>query len=118
MERPLKPCPEPGCPNLVRSRNGSARCELHTTPNPYDGAWRAVRAEHLTWFPWCQRCQMRPAREVDHIVPIRSGGARLDHVNLRSLCVPCHRAITPREYHVRPLVNYRRSRERVNRARS
>jgi 5-methylcytosine-specific restriction protein A len=118
MERPLHPCPEPGCPNLVRSRNRSARCELHRVVNPYDADWRRVRSEHLTWFPWCQLALCRaPAREVDHIIPVRAGGARLDHRNLRSLCIDCHRKITPREYDVRPRANFRRSRERAHRPR-
>lgn len=30
------------------------------------------------------------AQEVDHIIPISKGGARLDHSNLQSLCKSCH----------------------------
>lgn len=31
---------------------------------------------------------------VDHIIPIKAGGARLDPRNLRPLCWPCHDRIT------------------------
>lgn len=118
MHKPLKPCPEPGCPNLMATTaSRSARCPEHTTKSPYDRTWAKVRERKLRTNPRCERCRVAPAREVDHIVPLRAGGARLDPRNLRSLCVDCHRKVTPREYTVRPRANYRRSRERVNRAR-
>ena len=118
MDKPLKGCPEPGCPNLVvTTSNRSARCAEHATPSPYDHEWRELRAWKLTNYPWCERCRAASAREVDHIIAIRSGGARLDPRNLRSLCVDCHRRVTPREYTVRPRANYRRSRERAHRPR-
>lgn len=116
MERPLKPCPEPGCPNLIRAHDHRARCDLHRTASPYDHAWQRVRAEHLEMEPRCRLCGIG-AVEVDHIIPVRAGGARLDHANLRSVCVNCHHRITPREYTVRPTANYRRSRERRHRPR-
>jgi 5-methylcytosine-specific restriction protein A len=37
------------------------------------------------------------ARVVDHVVPIKDGGARLDWANLESLCVPCHNRKTATE---------------------
>ena len=118
MDKPLKPCPEPGCPNLVvTTTSRSARCAEHSTPSPYDHDWRVLRAHKLTVNPLCELCKRSAAREVDHIIPIKAGGARLDPRNVRSLCTPCHKRITPREYTVRPRANYRRSRERVNRPR-
>jgi 5-methylcytosine-specific restriction protein A len=33
---------------------------------------------------------VEPARVVDHITPIKKGGARLDPANFQSLCNPCH----------------------------
>lgn len=33
---------------------------------------------------------MTVASMVDHIVPLRAGGARLDPRNLESQCYPCH----------------------------
>jgi 5-methylcytosine-specific restriction protein A len=38
------------------------------------------------------------AVEVDHIVPIREGGARLDANNLQPLCHTCHSRKTMLEY--------------------
>lgn len=38
----------------------------------------------------CEHCQVRPSRLVDHIVPLRAGGARLELENLQALCVACH----------------------------
>lgn len=65
----------------------------HERPSPsargYDREWQRVRAEHLRHEPFCRICK-HPATQVDHIVPIRKGGHRLDHANLQSLCVACH----------------------------
>lgn len=118
MDKPLKPCPEPGCPNLIRTGlHHSARCPDHMTKSPYDAAWRRRRKEKLARDPWCQGCGVFPADEVDHIVPVRAGGSKLAWSNLRSLCLDCHRKVTPREYHFRRKSIYWRSRERTNRAR-
>lgn len=42
----------------------------------------------------CAHCatigRVEPATEVDHVVPIRRGGARLDPANLQALCKRCH----------------------------
>jgi 5-methylcytosine-specific restriction endonuclease McrA len=40
---------------------------------------------------------MTPAAMVDHIVPIRQGGAALDMNNLQSLCWSCHCAKSIKE---------------------
>jgi len=37
----------------------------------------------------CRRCGDW-GKEVDHIVPIRAGGAMWDENNLQVLCTPCH----------------------------
>lgn len=42
--------------------------------------------------------RVTPATEVDHIVPLRQGGARLDRSNLQSLCRPCHAQKTRSDY--------------------
>jgi 5-methylcytosine-specific restriction protein A len=109
VDKPFKPCPELWCPNLVQSNHGSARCPEHTTRSPYDHQWAELASAYLRTHPRCQRCHSAPAREVDHIIPLKLGGARLDPHNLRGLCVSCHRSVTPREY------QKRRSRERVHR---
>lgn len=45
----------------------------------------------------CQTCGQW-GNEVDHIVPIRHGGAMWDAANLQVLCSPCHVRKTRREY--------------------
>jgi 5-methylcytosine-specific restriction protein A len=92
VDKPLRPCAVPGCPVLHRTG-----CPVHSTTNggrrsPYDHEWRKVRDAFLAAHPWCWCGAL--AREVDHLIPIRMGGARLDPANLRSLCHPHHSAVT------------------------
>ncbi len=51
--------------------------------------------------PLCTACQalgrLFAAKVVDHIVPIKDGGARFDRANLQPLCVACHNRKTARE---------------------
>ena len=47
--------------------------------------------------PICEHCQVAPSRMVDHIVPLRAGGARLELGNLQALCLSCHAAKTRSE---------------------
>lgn len=43
----------------------------------------------------CQLCGSLPSKpRVDHIVPLASGGGN-EASNLRLLCLPCHRRLTP-----------------------
>jgi hypothetical protein len=53
--------------------------------------------------PLCREClrgdHLTLATEVDHIVPMRQGGARLDRANLQPLCGNCHRRKTRAETH-------------------
>ena len=72
----------------------------HTRPREsphrrgYGAAWRKARAYQLRTEPLCRHCatigRVEPATEVDHVVPIRRGGARLDPANLQALCKRCH----------------------------
>ena len=93
-------CKHPGCTaNAVR---GSFSCSAHqqaartyddtrasASARGYDRRWRKVRRIQLQREPLCSHCG-DVAREVDHIVPIADGGARLDLRNLQSLCKSCH----------------------------
>ena len=60
----------------------------------YDSSWRHVRLTILRRDGYL--CQIRGPRctgeatEVDHIVPIIVGGARLDPANLRGSCQNCN----------------------------
>ena len=97
MDKALRPCPEPGCPNLT---DRAAGCATHRAQSPkhtlYDAVWRAFAAAYLRGHPTCEMCRRRPARETHHkqslaIAPHR----RLDKTNVIALCHDCHRAVTP-----------------------
>ncbi|MCA9312292.1 MAG: HNH endonuclease [Phycisphaerales bacterium] len=71
----------------------------------YDRGWQHLRRWFLMRHPLCQHCQRdgrtTPATEVDHVVPIRAGGARLDQANLQALCKSCHSRKTVRDQRAR-----------------
>lgn len=100
-------CTYPGCNALIPVTQ--RRCPRHpypprpkglrenrpsSTARGYDDDWRHLRRSYLARHPFCEgrwRCRGDPAQEVDHRIPIRSGGARLDPANLQALCGPCHK---------------------------
>jgi 5-methylcytosine-specific restriction endonuclease McrA len=73
----------------------------------YDRRWSDYARDWLVRFPWCgqrqdgalhadhSRCVQRGERQraqlVDHIMPLRAGGAKLDPHNHQSLCRGCNR---------------------------
>jgi len=62
---------------------------------PYNTkTWRKLREIQLNKYPLCADCEkrgrLRGAEEVDHIIPIKAGGAVFDPENLQSLCRRCH----------------------------
>ena len=60
--------------------------------------WRRVRVEVLNRDNWqCVQCGARGSLEVDHITPVRKGGAEYDLGNLQSLCKRCHSVKTQSE---------------------
>ena len=63
----------------------------------YGAMWQRARIMQLHAEPLCRHCMERDGRvttatQVDHIVPLVDGGARLDPANFQSLCTPCHNA--------------------------
>lgn len=74
----------PHRPNLPQ-----AQARPTTAQRGYDSVWRALRLMVLRREPLCRRCG-HEASQVDHIRPIRQGGARLDPENLQALCHSCH----------------------------
>ena len=104
--KPLKPCAVSGCPNLT----SGTYCEKHRKERNIQYSrfnrdaelnrfykskeWRELRRSYLDGHPLCAMClkegRYTTATIVDHIVPIRQGGARLDINNLQSLCLSCH----------------------------
>ena len=105
-KRPKVPCAYPGCPELVEQ----GYCEMHKKKrdqeyNKYgrdeftkffykSKEWLILRAQQLKLQPFCEEClkqgKVKRAKIVDHIIPIKQGGAKLDLANLQSLCWSCH----------------------------
>jgi 5-methylcytosine-specific restriction protein A len=109
------PCRYPGCAAVlaipgycavhqarVHRDYGRARRVFDSEVGFYQSArWRSVRAAFLRGQPMCVACEaagsLVPARVVDHVVPIKDGGARFEASNLQGLCVSCHNRKTARE---------------------
>ena len=66
-------------------------------------AWRALRGKYIKENPLCAECKrlgvITPGTVIDHIVPIRKGGAALDERNLQTLCTRHHAIKTGKEQH-------------------
>lgn len=112
---PKKPCAHPTCPELIEK--GQSYCTQHRkernrqykrdrqdkeTQKIYTSTrWRKIREIKLKKNPLCQDCQdegvIKVADVVDHITPIKQGGAVWSMDNLRSLCVRHHNIKTARE---------------------
>ena len=109
------PCRYPGCAAVLATPGycdrhrvavhrdyGRARRGFDTELGFYKSAqWRAVRAVFLREHPVCSLCAARgrvvAAVVVDHVVPVKDGGARFDVANLQALCVTCHNRKTAQE---------------------
>ena len=61
--------------------------------------WARLRREVLDRDGWrCVKCGRRGRLEVDHVIPMRFGGAVYALENLQTLCrAPCHFEKTARE---------------------
>ncbi len=95
----LRPCPHPGCHDLVRS----GRCQKHARPRGRESqrdrgrSWRRRRARVIARADGlCEVCGDAAATEADHKVPIWEGGADRMH-NLQAICSPCHKIKTAEE---------------------
>jgi len=108
---PKRPCAQPGCTELVTKGYCAAHAKVtrlydehrgSAASRGYDAAWDRVKQKALERDGYlCQPCKrrklMRPATEVDHIVALVDGGARLDLNNLESTCHSDHVSKTWRE---------------------
>jgi len=92
VSKPLRPCAVPGCPELVTDECVRHPRTTGASSGAYDADWAVLAKAYLRVHPWCW-CGAR-ASEVDHIIPVRMGGAKYDLRNLRSLCHPHHSQIT------------------------
>lgn len=81
--------------NWTRHPSKSAASRLRGRP------WMELRALVLRAAPLCVACQangvLRPATQVDHIVPLARGGTDEVH-NLQGLCRECHDDKSVREF--------------------
>lgn len=60
--------------------------------------WKRLRREILRRDNYkCVKCGEAGRQEIDHIKPVRDGGAEYDPDNLQSLCRFCHAAKTRAE---------------------
>ena len=88
----------------------------------YDEDWLRVRLLVLKrdcYVCQCPRCKggelrLRPAGEVNHIVPLAQGGARLDMANLQAINGECHRRLTLEQRGYKPKQRYNRQGRRVD----
>ena len=64
----------------------------------YDDRWRKFAKWYLQHYPICatKGCG-RPAREVDHVIPLTQGGDHCDVTNSQALCKSCHSRKTAME---------------------
>ena len=61
-----------------------------STARGYDATWESLSRMVRMHHPVCQLCCFAASTEVDHIVPLRVGGARLELSNLQAVCHQCH----------------------------
>lgn len=105
---PKRPCRYEGCRNLCEYGHSYCKLHLQKQMNDYNRynrdkevqafytskAWKSTRMHKLRDQPLCEEClrqnRITPAVLVDHIIPIKNGGAKLDYNNLQSLCQVCH----------------------------
>lgn len=101
---PRHPCPT--CGRLTHGTHCARHRRASAPARGYDDDWTRLARAWLASYPWCgqrlggvfanehsacaRRGQHVRARVVDHIRPLRDGGARLDPFNLQSLCVRCN----------------------------
>ena len=95
--------PKPTRKGYLPERKTQGR-RIHANAEFYQGhQWRRVRKAYLMQHPLCAECaeagRVVAARVVDHIKPIKEGGARYDFRNLQGLCDACHNRKSGREAH-------------------
>lgn len=94
MERALRACAVPGCPELVQKF-----CPVHppvtgASSGLYDHAWSEQAKKFLHSHPICAVCGNAKATEVHHGTPVQAGGAVMDRRIWVPICHPCHSVIT------------------------
>ena len=92
----------------VKSNPNNSDASRGRSPHAYDKRyhstrWKRTRAIVLQHSPLCSAChdagRVTPARVVDHITPVRRGGAFYDLDNLQPMCDACHNSKSGKESH-------------------
>jgi 5-methylcytosine-specific restriction enzyme A len=111
--RSAHPCAYQGCPDLIRGpgrycvKHGQAEQQQYdkqrgsAASRGYNRAWQRIRTLQLRMYPTCAdpfNTHALPVQavDVDHIIPLRSGGTN-EQTNLQSLCHACHSRKTAKE---------------------
>lgn len=118
--KPLRPCNNPGCRNLVEKgycagheKERAAQKRQHdkrynrergsAAARGYGGRWRKYRAAYLAKHPLCmedlKENKYEPSIDVDHIIPVEGPDDPLfwDEDNHQALCHSCHSRKTWKE---------------------
>jgi 5-methylcytosine-specific restriction enzyme A len=111
MNKPLKPCSKPNCPNLTYEtycdQHRNARAENNRYYDKYNRSDRSKKFYHSSAWKkvrelikirdngLCQHClsdkRITVGTIIDHIVPITDDwNKRLEEDNLQLLCQSCH----------------------------
>ena len=98
--KPKRPCVHPGC--AAFAIEGASRCVRHhrvrvdarpsSAARGYGAEWQERRKEVIDEHPICQRCGVKPARDVHHLRALRQGGTH-ERGNLIALCRSCHLSV-------------------------
>ena len=77
----------------VHHVQSQAQQRLSPCKRGYDRMWERVRLMVLRERPICERCNVEPATDVHHVIPLDQSGTNLFD-NLQALCHGCHSRIT------------------------
>ena len=98
-------------PSLNKPKGAKAKARpyqkgKYVEPRYNTTQWRNVRELVLQANPLCANCEsvglITVAQMVDHIEPVRLGGAFWDVDNLQPLCNSCHASKSARERNLTP----------------
>jgi 5-methylcytosine-specific restriction enzyme A len=77
------------CPQKITQHVSSRDTWMPGGPFYRSSQWLRLRALVLRAQPQCELCGA-PSSAVDHVTPVRAGGAPLDPANVQALCQQCH----------------------------
>lgn len=89
--------------NWIKPSKGGHTGRIRTKEDKFyhTPAWRAVRKRFILANPLCIECKRKgkitSGSVVDHIIPIKQGGDKLNYSNLQTLCAKCHASKSGKE---------------------